>query len=90
MGVTFRSEDKLGRFASSDWAERGFCKVCGTPMFYRFIRANAYMMSIGVFDDASPFKLTREIFIDKKPDGYAIAGDHERWTEAETLARMKS
>lgn len=23
-----------GRFASSDWAERGFCKTCGTTLFY--------------------------------------------------------
>jgi len=88
--VTFRSEASLGRFASSDWAERGFCKACGTPMFYRFVRANAYMMSVGVFDDTSPFKLTHEVFVDKKPEGYALSGDHPRWTEAETLARMKS
>ena len=47
-----------------------------------------YVMSVGAFDDASEFRLTREIFIDRKPDGYAFAGDHPRWTEAETFARL--
>ena len=88
--VRFEGEANISRYASSEWAERGFCKACGTPMFYRFVRANAYMMSVGVFDDTSPFKLTREIFIDKKPEGYALAGDLPRWTVAEPLARMKS
>jgi len=30
----------------------------------------------------------REIFIDRKPPGYAFAGDHERWTEAERFERL--
>ena len=30
----------------------------------------------------------REIFIDNKPASYALVGAHERWTEAETFARL--
>ena len=33
-GVTFESDAHVGRFASSDWAERGFCTKCGTTLFY--------------------------------------------------------
>ena len=43
-------------------------------------------MSVGAFDDATPFELTREIFIDHKPAGYALAGEHPRLTEREILA----
>src|SRR5690349_1618310 len=86
--VVFADEAKVGRYQSSDWAERGFCKTCGTTLFYFLIPAQAYMMSVGTFDDASQFRLVREIFIDRKPAGYAFAGDHERWTEAETFARL--
>jgi hypothetical protein len=43
-------------------------------------------MSVGTFDDPSSFVLTREIFIDKKPEDYALAGDHPRLTEREILA----
>jgi hypothetical protein len=86
--VTFESEDSLGRYRSSDWADRGFCKVCGTTLFYFLRPAQMYAMSVGAFDDATPFRLVRELFIDRKPGGYEIAGDHQRWTEAETFARL--
>lgn len=86
--VTFSGVDALGRFASSDWAERGFCKACGTTLFYFLKPTQRYTMSVGAFDDPSPFRLVREIFIDRKPDGYAFAGDHERWTESETFHRL--
>jgi hypothetical protein len=87
-GVTFERTDHIGRHVSSDWAERGFCTECGTNWFYFLRPANAYFMSVGAFDDQAPFRLVREIFIDKKPEGYALAGDHPRWTEAETFERM--
>ena len=87
-GVVFEGEDQLGRFTSSPWAQRGFCKACGTTLFYFLVPAQKYMMSVGAFDEQSQFQLVREIFVDHKPPGYAFAGDHPRWTEAETLARM--
>ena len=87
-GVTFTSEAALGRYDSSDWAQRGFCKQCGTTLFYFLKPSSAYLMSVGAFDDQEPFRLVREICIDRKPSGYAFVGDHERWTEAETFARL--
>ena len=33
--ITFSGEDKLTVYKSSDWAERGFCSVCGSSVFYR-------------------------------------------------------
>lgn len=86
--VTFASTANLGRYESSPWAERGFCKTCGTTLFYFLKPTQTYMMSVGAFDDQAPFQLVREIFIDHKPEGYAFAGDHPRWTEAETLAKL--
>jgi hypothetical protein len=87
-GVAFTKTEHLARYESSRWAERGFCKQCGTTLFYFLKPDQSYHMSVGAFDDQAPFVLVREIFIDRKPDGYAFAGDHERWTEAETFARL--
>lgn len=87
-GLRFESEEHVRRYASSRWAERGFCATCGTTLFYLLKPTGAYMMSIGAFDDATPFRLVREIFIDMKPAAYSLVGDHERWTEAETFARL--
>jgi hypothetical protein len=86
--VTFEGESNIGRYDSSDWAQRGFCKTCGTALFYYFKAANRYAMSAGVFDDNAKFVLAREIFIDDKPEGYAFAGEHPRWTAAETIEKM--
>jgi hypothetical protein len=86
--VVFEDTAQLGTYASSAWADRGFCKACGSTLFYFLKPTRTYTMSVGAFDDASPFRLVREIFIDRKPDGYALAGDHPRWTEAETFARL--
>jgi hypothetical protein len=84
--VTFDGAENLQRFRSSEWAERGFCKHCGSHLFYFLVPVARYLMSVGSFDDGSPFELVQEIFIDHKPAGYAFAGDHPRLTERETLA----
>jgi len=86
--VTFTGDDKIGRYKSSDWAERGFCTNCGTGLFYYLIPADQYVLSIGAFDDAEAFKMAGEIFIDNKPGGYGFAGDHPRLTEAEFMAKF--
>jgi hypothetical protein len=87
-GVRFEGRENLRTFASSEWADRGFCRVCGTVLFYFLKPTSSYSMSVGAFDDPAPFRLVREIFIDRKPSGYAYVGDHERWTEAEAFARL--
>jgi hypothetical protein len=46
-------------------------------------------MCVGTFDDQSEFVLALEIFIDRKPDAYALVGEHTRLTEAETLEKYK-
>jgi hypothetical protein len=86
--VVFADPDQLGVYESSEWARRGFCRTCGTTLFYFLKPTQSYMMSVGAFDDQAPFKLARELCIDRKPDGYAFAGDHERWTEQETFERL--
>jgi hypothetical protein len=87
-GVVFAGEEKLAIYESSEWARRGFCGACGTTLFYFLKPTQEYMMSVGAFDDQGPFRLAREIFVDHKPPGYALAGEHPRWTEEETLARL--
>jgi len=85
--VSFEGADNLVRYGSSDWAERGFCQRCGSHLFYYLKPADQYLMCVGAFDDASPFELAREIFVDHQPAGYAFAGNLERLTEAQVLAQ---
>ena len=45
-----------------------------------------FEIPLGLFDDPAGIPLVREIFIDRKPEAYAFAGDHPRLTEAEVMA----
>jgi hypothetical protein len=86
--VEFAGADNIKTYASSDWAERGFCAECGSTLFYRLKEPQMYMIATGAFDDAEQFSLAGEIYIDEKPSGYSFAGDHPRMTGAEFMASM--
>lgn len=86
--IRFEGAENIKRFDSSDWAERGFCKVCGSNLFYRLKQADRYSISAGTLDDETAFHLAGEIYVDHKPAGYDFAGDHPRLTEAEALAQF--
>ena len=88
--VRFEGEENIQRYQSSDWAERGFCRKCGTGLFYFFKPASQYMLSVGLFDEPKDFVLAEEIFIDHKPGFYDFAGEHPKKTEAEVLAAVGS
>ena len=87
-GIQFENESKVSRFDSSDFAQRGFCKECGSNLFYYYKPQDLYMVCVGAFDDPSQFKLIGEIFVDSQPKGYSFAGDLKRKTEEEFLAEF--
>jgi hypothetical protein len=88
--VAWNGEDKITTFASSGWAERAFCSVCGTSLFYRLTAPGPhqgnYYIGFGTLDDPSGFDVNVEYFIDKKPEAYTLAGDRKTLTEAEVFA----
>ena len=87
--IQFEGEEHIGRYSSSEWAERGFCARCGSNLFYRLKEADRYIVCTGAFDDQSPFELVGEIYIDEKPPGYEFAGDHPRQTGEEFMASLQ-
>lgn len=87
--VTFQGEERIKRYSSSEWAERGFCSECGSNLFYHLKEADRYILCMGAFDDESVFELVGEIYIDEKPKGYNFAGEHPRQTGEEFMASMQ-
>jgi len=85
-----QGEPKLVK--SSDWAERGFCGDCGSGLFWRMTIEGALhgvmSVNLGTLDEPDGFELTKEWFIDRKPDSYALAGERERVTEEEAFAML--
>lgn len=87
--ITFEGTEHIGRIQSSAWAERTWCTRCGTGLWYR-VTADSPMaanleLPIGLLDDASGLQMTREIFIDCKPDAYAYEGEHRTLTRAQVM-----
>lgn len=73
---------------TSDWAARGWCDDCGSTLYYRLRDGGGYGLSAGLFEDAAGRSLSLEYYVDRKPRGFAFAGDHSRLTTSETLARF--
>ena len=44
-------EANITRYHSSEWAERAFCKNCGTHLFYHFLPNDSYFVFAGLFAD---------------------------------------
>lgn len=84
--VEFEGTSALGVYRSSKWAERGFCRQCGTPLFYRLVGKEFYAVSTEAFDDRSGFAFTSQIFIDEKPAYYEFANKTKTMTGAEVFA----
>ena len=85
--VTIEGEENVSVFASSAWAERGFCKKCGSNLFYRLKGNNQYMVPVGLFDDLTGVVFDHQVFIDEKPPYYRFENDTKNMTGAEVFAK---
>ncbi len=88
--VVFEGAENIGLYKSSEWAERAFCRVCGSSLYYHLLGTDHYSFSAGVLDDQSGLTLTQEIFIDEKPAYYDFANDTPKLTGAEVFAAFEA
>lgn len=86
--IEIEGEALVTRYQSSDWAERGFCKACGTNLFYYLKEPATYMCPPGLFDNVDDFVLDHQIFIDHKPGFYSLTQETHNMTEAEVFAKF--
>ncbi len=84
--VSFEGEDNISLFDSSGWAERGFCKNCGTHLFYRLKENHHYYMPADLFDEGPVLEFDSQVFIEEKPSYYCFANTTKNLTGAECFA----
>lgn len=84
--VTFSGKENITVYASSDWAERGFCKNCGSHLFYHLVSSGQYIMPLGLFEITEDFKFDHQIFVDEKPDCYQFANETGMLTGEQVFA----
>ncbi len=88
--VTIEGEDNLTVYDSSSWAQRGFCKNCGTHLFYRVKQKPFYEIPAGLLDNAPDLTFTTQIFVDEQPPYYAFANETVKRTGAEIFAEIQA
>jgi hypothetical protein len=82
-----------GRFRSSEAVERGFCRDCGTPLFYHVFGKDRISVSLGSLDEPGQVKPIIQYGVESRVVHLEdLASLREETTEAgtapELLARM--
>lgn len=86
--VEINGEEQIQRYLSSEWAERGFCKKCGSSLFYHSLADDEYYFPAGLFAEIDQAKLTTEIFYDQKPAFFHFKESTEKLTEEAFLQKL--
>lgn len=86
--VDFNGKENIAVFDSSDWAERGFCKQCGSHLFYRLKDSGEMEIPVGLFEsDIDDLNFELQVYIDHKPDYYSFANQTETMTEQQVIEK---
>jgi hypothetical protein len=80
-------EDAIGWYAASDVAERGFCRTCGSSLFWKPNSGDRIAILAGSLDPPTGLVLDHHIFVASKSDYYEIHDDLPQ--EAEWRAAPK-
>jgi hypothetical protein len=66
------SETRLGWYASSADARRGFCSHCGSTLFWQGAGRDYLSIAAGTLDDSSGLEIACHIFTADKGDYYEV------------------
>ena len=71
--LTVEGEENVTWYQSSKKVRRGFCKICGSSLFFDPPHMDWIAVSMGAFDGPTNTKIERHIFVADKGDYYDIA-----------------
>ena len=70
--VQFETDEGLEWYASSATARRGFCRFCGSSLFYRMNDEDGIGIAAGCLDSTAPLRIGKHIFVADKGSYYDI------------------
>ncbi|MGI9270804.1 MAG: GFA family protein [Woeseiaceae bacterium] len=73
--ITINKGDGLAWFKTSDIAQRGFCRECGSSLFWEPFDLDATGIIAGSLDTPTKLKTIGHIFVGEKSDFYDITDD---------------
>lgn len=86
--VEISGEEQIGVYRASGHGERGFCKVCGSTVYWKMQGHVPAYLPIGLFEDQARFSVTEEIFVDHRPDWLPAHEGAAQRDEAEMQATL--
>jgi len=73
--IAIKGEDNISWYLSSDWAERGFCAVCGSNLFWRMPESGEISIMAGTLTPPTGLRIAAHIFVDDNSDYCEIRDD---------------
>jgi hypothetical protein len=81
--VSLTGEEDLSWYRSSSFARRGFCRVCGSVLFWED-DSDRIGINMGSLDQPTGLTLARHIFVEDKADYYEIDDSLPKFEGAST------
>ncbi|PCI59893.1 MAG: aldehyde-activating protein [Kordiimonadales bacterium] len=75
INITMTNETGLSWYKTSDVAQRGFCRDCGSSLFWQPFDLDATGIIAGSLDGPTNLKTMGHIFVGEKSDFYEITDD---------------
>ena len=71
-GLTFTEQRGLAWFRSSNFAQRGFCRECGSSLFWQADDKKVIAITAGALDAPTGLATTLQMFTEDRGDYYAL------------------
>lgn len=84
--VSINGGEKIKIYESSSWASRGFCRECGTHLFYKLKQTGEYNMAVGIFENLTEIEMDMQYFSDQRPSYYCFSNQTKEMSRAEIMA----
>ena len=79
IDITITKDEGLSWFQISDIARRGFCRICGSGLFWEQYHQDATGIIAGSLDCPTDLKTIGHIFVRDKSDFYEINDDIQQF-----------
>ena len=70
--INIRGDSDISWYFSSEKIRRGFCRICGSSLFWEPIHRDWIAVAMGAFDGPTNTSLKMNIFVPEKGDYYEI------------------
>lgn len=88
--LAFGDGEAITVYRSSAEAERGFCRTCGSTLFWRARDGSSADVSAQIVAEPGRYPFETEIYVEEKPANYAFAHVGRRMTGAEWRAEREA